>query len=525
MRHITVFIGPPLVMRLVRTFLVAVQCLICATSATSHSIPEAPASSTWARAIGGAGSDDVWGFEQTSDGGWILAGETKSFGSRDYDAWVLKLDRAGAIQWQQRYGGNATDSVGFGPRCVRQTADGGYVVVGLTKSYGAGDFDGWIIRLDVTGAVLWQKTLGGAQSDGLHAVDLTPDGGIVCAGYTSLGNGGAWVVRLSPSGAILWQRSYGSAGVYSMDCTSDGGYFLVGIEFADSQSYADIWCLRLDPSGNRRWERRLGGPDEDWGVDGQQTRDGGFVVVGWTSSYGAGGDDVWVVKLSSSGNPVWQFAYGGTDYERPWAVRQTRDGGFVVVGETYSFGNGDGDGWILRLSANGTVKWQISHGGSLWDSFAGVCQNADGSYTMVGYTQSFSYGRDDAFVLQVPADGYSCPQISTTTNAVTTNSRSETLSPPSKTKRIVISPRPSTANAVSTNAVITDACLSSDRIQSRAKSRPGTSALARLRRESGGEACGRRHDRPRTARSTSPPRRRASRQGGNSPCFKFTPLV
>lgn len=450
----------PLAARLVFTIAVAVQCLTCITTAASDSTSDGrPRSNMFARAIGGAGSDDFWGIERTSDAGWILAGETKSFGSRDYDAWVVKLDSTGVIQWERRYGGNATDYVG-GPRCLRQTGDGGYVVVGWTRSFGSRGSDGWIMRLDSTGEVTWQKTLGGEGFDAFLAVDLVRDGGIVCAGHTSLGDGGAWVVRLSPSGQVLWQRSYGRAGVDSIDSTADGGYFLVGTGYPDNKSYADMWCLRLDPSGNRRWERFLGGFSWEVGVDGQQTRDGGFAVLGWTESYGTGLADFWVLKLNSSGTPLWQQAYGGPNNEWPGALRQTKDGGLIVVGNTQSFGNGEADGWALRLSATGRVKWQISYGGSLRDDFTGVWQNDDGSYTIVGYTQSFSFGRDDAFLVDVPPDGYSCPQISTATTAVTTRSNSGTLSPPAKTKRVVVSPRMSTASPEPTNAVITDACLS-----------------------------------------------------------------
>ena len=196
------------------------------------SVAATSGSDPWAKTYGGPGSDEANSVQQTSDGGFIVAGHTASFGTGFGNVWVLRLDSGGSVVWQKGYGGTAIEYA----NSVQQTSDGGFIVAGFTRSFGAGQSDAWLLRLDPSGNIIWEKTYGGTGQDVANSVQQTSDGGFIVAGGTnSFGNGSnAWVLRLNSSGGIVWQRAYGGTGSFGGDSaqvarqTSDGGFILVG---------------------------------------------------------------------------------------------------------------------------------------------------------------------------------------------------------------------------------------------------------------------------------------------------------
>lgn len=424
--------------------------------------------------IGGAGWDDLTSMEPTSDGGWILWGYTRSFGARNEDLWVVKLKSDGQVQWQKRYGGNKWDYA-WGRRSVREAPDEGFLIVGETSSFGAGNSDGWMLRLDSSGEIVWQKTLGGPGWDDFSGVDINSDGTWIITGGTALfGGWDIWLVKVDDTGRVLWQQAYKVGGFDTasrftsglvVHSTSDGGYFLLceaAKLLADGYYWWDSLYASVDPSGNLRWHKQLGvdGYSDDVLVDAVQVPDGGFVCAGYRYYYegSSWGEHAWMVKLDSAGRTRWQYAYGGPS-EYFAGVSRTKDGGILATGRTWSFGKGGSDGWGLRLTATGKVKSQLTYGGTLYDSLISGRQSADGTFTLAGMTGSFSVGKYDLFFLRLPSDGYSCRQITGTSSAKAWKVSMGDSIPAVKSKRLVVSPRPSNCLAANTQCTITDACL------------------------------------------------------------------
>jgi len=362
----------------------------------------------WARAYGGYDGDNANSIQQTSDGGYIVAGYSSSFGAGGYDVWVLKLSSTGAIDWQHTYGGSGNDYA----NSIQQTSDGGYIVAGYSSSFGAGDYDVWVLKLSPTGTIDWQRTYGGSDWDYTNSIQQTSDGGYIIAGSTNsfgAGDYDVWVLKLSPTGTIDWQRTYGgsdgeNANAYSIQQTNDGGYIVTGYkEFGAGTE--DIWVLKLSSTGTIDWQRAYGGSDVDYAHFIQQTSDGGYIVAGNTFSISTGCSDIWVLKLSLTGTIEWQRTYGESCGENAYSIQQTSDGGYIVAGKTWPFGVGSSDAWILKLSSTGTIEWQRTYGGSDWNSANSIQQTSDGGYIATGHTFLFGAGSGDIWVLKLFSDG------------------------------------------------------------------------------------------------------------------------
>jgi predicted secreted protein len=162
--------------------------------------------------------------------------------------------------------------------------------------------------------------------------------------------------------------------------------------------------LKLSSNGEIEWQKTYGGSWDDV-RSFQQTIDGGYIVAGWTGSFGAGGDDIWILKLSSTGDIEWQKTYGGSEYDRALSVQQTSDGGYIIAGKTDSFGAEGGDTWVLKLSSAGEIEWQKTFGGSSDDYASSIQETSDGGYIIAGKTDSFGAGGDDTWVLKLSSAG------------------------------------------------------------------------------------------------------------------------
>jgi uncharacterized delta-60 repeat protein len=422
----------------------------------SHTTMACVGALTWARTYGGVSIDEAWSIQQTTDGGYVVAGVTQSFGAGGEDFWVLKLDASGYIQWQKTFGGASVDEA----RSIQQTTDGSYVVAGQTLSFGEGSFDYWVLKLYPDGTIDWKNTYGGASWDEARSIQQTTDDGFIVAGRTqSFGAGGwdAWVLKLLANGNVDWQKTYGGSNgdkansiqqTFAADGTLDG-YIVAGEtysfgvcdefdctdgldndgDFLVDESNGDFWVLKLDAWGNVLWQKTFGGAsyDEAWSI--QQTTDGGYVVAGWTKSFGMGDYDFWILKLDADGNvdpPLgWQKTYGGNNTDVVFSIQQTTDEGFVVAGYTESFGAGGWDAWVLKLLANGNVDWQKIYGGSNGDKAYSIQQTflSDGTpdgYVVAGETDSFGAGNTDFWGLKLDADGNIDPSCAFITGTAVT---------------------------------------------------------------------------------------------------------
>lgn len=304
---------------------------------------------TWLKTFGSSFREEVWSVQQTHDDGYILCGTTARDGLEK--VWLVKTDSAGELEWEATFGGDGWD-VG---RAVRQTTDRGYIIAGWTTSHGVGEEDVYLIKTDENGNLVWEMNYGGSKADrGYDIIEI--GGGHVVIGQTyskAEASSDIYLIKVDRDGKLLWERTFGGDQVdigSSIQPTTDGGFIIGGSTYSKGAGLYDAWLIKTDSAGNRQWERTYGGAEDDFCRALRHTADGGYIFVGETSSFKTGGPNVWVVKTDSSGNVTWSQVLGGVGADRAWGVWQSLDRGYVVVGETSSFGAGDRDVWLIKLS-------------------------------------------------------------------------------------------------------------------------------------------------------------------------------
>jgi hypothetical protein len=313
----------------------------------------------WDRAFGGKDNDEGYCVQQTSDGGYIITGYTGSISGVGGNVWLIKTDNNGNKVWDRIFGGKDLEDKDEG-FCVQQTNDGGYIIAGKTKSFGAGNYDVWLIKTDSTGNIVLNRTFGGTGYDEGYCVQQTTDDGFIITGYTlSFGNGhDVWLIKTDSTGNEMWNRTFGKDGGYgySVQQTYDGGYIITGKTWSIGAKDWDVCLIKTDSAGNEMWNRTFGGTEYEEGYCVQQTTDGGYIITGETESFG-GGDyyDVWLIKTDSAGNKEWDRLFGGTEWDTGFCVQQTSDGGYIITGETFSFGGGADDVWLIKTNEDGDV--------------------------------------------------------------------------------------------------------------------------------------------------------------------------
>jgi uncharacterized delta-60 repeat protein len=374
-----------------------------------------PPDSLWSRTFGGSHWDECYSVQQTSDGGYIMAGATYSFGAGDFDFWAVKVNQCGDSLWSQTYGGMEWDQCAS----VQQISDGGYILAGFTQSYGEVWGDLFLVKTNAIGDQLWSRTFGGDDQDGCKSVRQTPDGGYILGGLTrSFGAGGYdfWLMKTDEEGGSLWSHTFGGSGddvCYSMEQTSDDGYVLAGYTDSFGAGSYDFWLVKTNAGGDSLWSRTFGGSGDDECFTVQQTSDDGYILAGYTDSFGAGSYDFWLVKTNADGDSLWSRTFGGNGYDFCYSIQQTSDGGYILGGRTVSFGAG-ADFWLVKTNADGDSLWSRTFGGSDYDECYSVQQTTDGGYILAGHTDSFGAGNQDFWLVKTTRDG--SPSITSITD-------------------------------------------------------------------------------------------------------------
>jgi hypothetical protein len=413
---------------------------------------------TFQKTFGGTAEDGPNSVIQTNDGGYIITGQTKNFGAGDFAVYLIKTDVNGDSLWTKTFGGTGTD-VGFS---IKQTTDGGYIIAGSTLSFGSGDFDIYLIKTDSIGSPLWSKTFGGTNDDEGFSVQQTTDGGYIITGSTdSFGSGDydAYLIKTDANGDTLWTKIFGGIFndlAYSVQQTTDGGYIVVGYTVSFGAGNADVYLIKTDANGNSLWSKTFGGAIDDQGYLVQQTMDGGYIVAGKATSFGAGNSDVYLIKTDPNGNSLWIKTFGGADYDYGFSVQQTMEGGYIVAGRTVSFGAGGNNVYLIKTDVNGDTLWTKTFGETGYSTGNSVELTNDGGYIIACETTGFGAGNYDIYLIKTDSLGNSgCNQGGTAT--IVTTPATQVTSPPT----IVTSPATiitSPATIVGSGGTVTTLC-------------------------------------------------------------------
>jgi hypothetical protein len=308
--------------------------------------------SLWTRNYGGYGWDQGNSVQLTSDGGYVIAGWTTSFGNGS-QAYLIKTDSAGNVLWTGSYGGSGLEDA----ITVQQTSDEGYIFVGTTSSYGAGNYDVYAVKTNSAGEVEWAKPYGGVRDDRGYWVEQTADGGYIVCGYTQsfAPHSGVYLIKTDSQGDTVWTRAYDASGCYMavgvcVQQTQDGGYIATGNSICYPEpGHYDLILIKTSANGDTVWTRHYGEHYEDFGNAVRQTPDGAYVAVGMTQSFGADYKDLFLIQTDKNGDSLWTRTYGGSSFDLGSEVVEDSDGNYVVVGCTGSWGAGDSDFYLLKI--------------------------------------------------------------------------------------------------------------------------------------------------------------------------------
>lgn len=355
------------------------------------------------RTYGSKGSDFITSIHPTLDKGYILSGSSDSYNKGMIQVWLILVDSTGNERWMKTYGGNTLALA----KEATPTVDGGYIVTGGIQS-NTNLYDILLLKIDAMGNQMWLKQFGLSGDDIGNAVSQINDGGFIIAGRLdtrSADSWDCWLIKTDVNGNQQWEKRYG--GVESQEAcevqqTYDNGFILVGRNTKNLNGATDGLLIKTDMNGNQLWKKNFIGTGFDWLNSVRQTSDSGYIAVGYTNSFGAGDFDFWLLKTDKAGNQIWMKTYGGTKDDRAYSVYETNDGGFIITGCSSSFGETNGDVWIVKTDASGEFMWDIRYGVKSLDEAWSVLQTSSGGYVIAG-----CQGTDGLFI---KLDYYKCNQ-------------------------------------------------------------------------------------------------------------------
>ncbi|MBU0690717.1 choice-of-anchor D domain-containing protein [bacterium] len=371
-----------------------------------------PAEQVWLQYYGAAGWERFDSVDETFDGGYVLVGRTSSQGNGGQDIWLVKTDSEGNQQWDRTYGGSFVDE------CYRgyETSNyDGYLIAGAlgTQTWGP---DAWGIRTNTNGDTLWTVHIESPGDGAFWNVRELNDKGYIFVGWDYNPDRQALAVKTDEDGQVLWIRYFGGMGeefFSGVAETSDNGYLFTGVTSTWGSGGRDMYVVKTDSMGIYQWHETYGGSDNDWLFSIEVLPDGNYVTVGTQYSSPAMYADACLLKIDESGNAIWTRLYGGSGYENGNQVTQTSDGGFMIAGETTTWGNGPRSAWMAKTDASGILEWhntimmpeeQCCHSG---------IPTADGDYVLAFYTEHDLYGDWDGCLVKLHNPEECIPQTVT----------------------------------------------------------------------------------------------------------------
>ena len=367
----------------------------------------------WTNTLGGAYNEYPYFVNNTSDGGFIVTGRINSPDTYDDALLLIKVSSAGNEEWTKFFDGSvSSDVLGYGRdegRFVQQTEDGGYIAIGTTITLNGSNEGIWIIKTDANGDSLWTKTIYGGYTAKCRSANQTSDGGYIIVGIKpdSTLYKNIWLIKTDADGNSQWTKTYGGDNYEeggSVQQTSDGGYIVTGTTASIGSGSTDCWLIKTDANGNTLWDKTFGGSGGESGHEVRQTLDGGYIITGETSSFGSGSTDCWLIKTDANGISQWTKTFGGSSVEYGRAVQQTPDSGYILTAQTNSFGQGNSDLWIIKTNVNGDTIWTKTYGGSDTDYGEYGQLTSDGGYIITGATKSFGAGQWDVWLVRLSGE-------------------------------------------------------------------------------------------------------------------------
>jgi uncharacterized delta-60 repeat protein len=351
----------------------------------------------WELNLGDNLEETIYDIAQTSDGGYIAAGKKYSVNTFE-DIYVVKLTASGDVEWENKYLAAKEDYA----NSIKQTSDGGYIVCGgtYTESEGVNDFK--ILKLDPAGEVEWEQKYGGNQRDVCEAIIQTKDGGYLAAGDTWLNfyDRDIFLIKFDPNGNIEWDLNIGGGeedGAYDIQQTPDNGYIIAGYTRTVSDLSYIAYIVKTDPDGTVEWKSEFGGGSDDQFYS-ITLDENGYVAAGYTKSFNEF-SDIFVVKVNQDGEKVWEKVYGGDEtQEDARSIKKTSDGGYILAGKTNEYSYGSYDMYLLKLNRDGDLQWSQVFGGENNDIGYSVLQSSDKGYVIAGQTKSLGGGGDGYIV-------------------------------------------------------------------------------------------------------------------------------
>ena len=353
---------------------------------------------TFQRSYGGPDDDIGYSAQQTTDGGYIVTGFYSMLTDSGF-GWLIKTDAYGDTVWTRKLGG----------AWVQQTTDSGFIVLGGVDSSDSSPGGISLVKTDARGDTLWTRLYAG--NNGENMVEQTADGGYVITGtasYSGPNGGDVYIAKTDDGGETLWTRTYGGPGEdegLSIQQTSDHGYIIAAFTKSFGAGNQKIWVIKTDSMGDTLWTRLFGGDSTSLGGWAQQTTDGGYFVAGWTCSYSPT-PQTYLIKTDSAGDTLWTRTIGGQRYfTECTSGQQVKDGGYIVAGGREDTTSGNIDVYLARTDANGDTLWTRTFGGPSFDGGYSVRQTADGGYIIAGQTYSFGAGGSDFYLIKTDANG------------------------------------------------------------------------------------------------------------------------
>ena len=357
---------------------------------------------TFVKTFGGSGPDRGVHIIQSSDGNFVIVGNTMTE-SNKLDVYLLKCNSSGDTLWTQTFGGQEDDN-GW---CVKETADQGYIITGFTESFGASMNDILLLKTDADGKKQWHKTIGGSGDDIAWSIAINQDEGYTIAAQTnSFGSGDldAYLIRTDAFGDTLWTRTFGGPEidrVFSVDLADDGSILLAGISYSYGAGDRDAYLIKTDRFGDLLWQNTYGGPGYDNAHSVLVNRENEIILTGYGDHWGeAGKMDMFLKKITLAGEDIWTQTYGGEENDRAMTVFQLQDGGYILTGFTQSFGEGNWDVYVIKTGSTGEALWNDTHGSPAADFGYDIIQSREGDYYITGWSHGFGHPEGNLLLIK-----------------------------------------------------------------------------------------------------------------------------